>query len=76
MYNISNKFSLNPKISAIIPLYNCEKTIKSTVRSIQNQNLTEFEIILVNDNSKDNTSKIIIFYNNFLKKEQKSEKFI
>jgi len=59
MYNISNKFSLNPKISAIIPLYNCEKTIKSTVRSIQNQNLTEFEIILVNDNSKDNTSKII-----------------
>ena len=59
IFNISNKFFLNPKISAIIPLYDCEKTIKATVRSIQNQNLTDIEIILVNDNSKDNTSKII-----------------
>ena len=54
IFNISNKFFLNPKISAIIPLYDCEKTIKATVRSIQNQNLTDIEIILVNDNSKDN----------------------
>ena len=59
IYNISNKISLNPKISAIIPLYNCEKTIKAAVRSIQNQNLTDIEIILINDNSKDNTSEII-----------------
>ena len=59
IFNISNKFFLNPKISVIIPLYDCEKTIKATVRSIQNQNLTDIEIILVNDNSKDNTSKII-----------------
>ena len=58
IFNISNKFFLNPKISAIIPLYDCEKTIKATVRSIQNQNLTDIEIILVNDNSKDNNQTI------------------
>ena len=60
IFNISNKFFLNPKISVIIPLYDCEKTIKATVRSIQNQNLTDIEIILVNDNSKDNNRIKII----------------
>ena len=48
-----------PKISVIIPLYNCEKTIKASVRSIQNQEMKEIEIILVNDCSSDNTSKVI-----------------
>ena len=49
----------NPKISAVIPVYNCQNTIKASVRSIQNQNMAKLEIILVNDNSKDNTSIII-----------------
>lgn len=48
-----------PLISVIIPIFNCEKTINSTIRSIQNQNLTKIEIILINDFSKDNSSKII-----------------
>ena len=48
-----------PKVSAIIPVFNCEKTIKASLNSIQNQNLTKIEIILINDFSKDNTSKII-----------------
>ena len=46
-------------ITAIIPVYNCEKTIKSSIRSIQNQNKSEIEIILVNDFSKDNSLEII-----------------
>ena len=58
--NISNRFISIPKVSAVIPLYNCQNTIKAAVRSIQNQNMTDIEIILVNDNSKDNTSKIIL----------------
>ena len=53
------KFSGNIKISIVIPAYNCQNTIKAVVRSIQNQNMADIEIILVNDNSKDNTSKII-----------------
>lgn len=48
-----------PKISAVIPVYNCEKTIKAAVRSIQNQNMADIEIILVNDKSTDSTPKII-----------------
>ena len=49
----------NPKISAIIPVFNCQNTILASIRSIQNQNMADIEIILVNDNSKDNTSIII-----------------
>jgi glycosyltransferase involved in cell wall biosynthesis len=48
-----------PKISAVIPVYNCEDTIKAAVRSIQNQNMADIEIILVNDRSTDSTLKII-----------------
>ena len=54
-----NKKDFKPVISAIIPVYNCEKTIYSSISSIINQNFSEFEIILINDFSKDNSSKII-----------------
>ena len=47
------------KISVIIPLYNNEKMIKSVIRSIQNQNMKEIEIIIINDFSKDNSSKVV-----------------
>ena len=48
-----------PKISAIIILYNSEKTIKSAIRSIQNQNMSEIEILLIDDFSTDNSYEII-----------------
>jgi len=57
--NTKKRLSSSPKISVVVPVYNCEKTIKSTIRSIQNQNMEDIEIILVNDNSLDNTTKII-----------------
>ena len=50
---------INPLISVIIPIYNCEETISYSINSIQNQNLSEIEIILINDFSKDNSTKII-----------------
>ena len=46
-----------PKISIIIPVYNNEATLISTIRSIQNQNNEEIEIICVNDNSNDTSLK-------------------
>ena len=46
-------------ITAIVPIYNSEKTIISSVRSIQNQNISQIEIILVNDFSSDNSLKFI-----------------
>jgi len=48
-----------PKVSIIIPLYNCEKTIESVIHSIQYQNFTQIEINLINDFSNDNTLKIV-----------------
>lgn len=46
------------KYSVIIPAYNCEKTIEPTVKSVFASGLTDFEIIIVNDGSKDNTKAI------------------
>lgn len=57
-YNFNKEIN-NPKLSVIIPIYNCENTIKIAISSIQNQNISDFEIILVNDFSQDNSLKII-----------------
>ena len=52
-------FNKKPKLSIIIPIYNCQKTINLTIISIQNQIILDYEIILVNDYSKDNSKQII-----------------
>ena len=48
-----------PKVSVIMPLYNCQETIIPAINSIQFQNMTQIEIILINDFSYDNTSYIV-----------------
>ncbi len=48
----------NIKISVIVPVYNVEKFVEECVQSIINQTLTDIEIILINDNSKDNSNEI------------------
>jgi glycosyltransferase involved in cell wall biosynthesis len=57
--NVTFTMSNNPRISVIVPVYNSQKTIKSALSSIQNQNMIDIEIILINDNSKDNSIEII-----------------
>ena len=42
-------------ISVIIPAYNAEKTIKKTVQSVLEQTLADFEVIVINDGSTDQT---------------------
>lgn len=46
------------KISFISGLYNCEHYLSKCLNSMLGQSYTDFEIILVNNASKDNTSKI------------------
>ena len=55
----------NPKISVIIPVYNHDKFIGRALRSIIDQSLkiNEYEIIVVNDASSDNSKKIITKFN-------------
>lgn len=48
-----------PNITVVIPLYNSQNSIKMSIRSIQIQNFKNIEMILVNDNSRDETLNII-----------------
>lgn len=46
-------------LSIIIPAYNCEKYIKETIDSIKEQKFQDWECIIVNDGSTDNSLQVI-----------------
>ena len=46
------------KISVVVPVYNVEKYVAECIESLMKQTLKDIEIILVNDNSKDNSNEI------------------
>ena len=47
-----------PNISVIVPVYNTEKYLHRCIDSILAQTYTDFELLLINDGSKDNSGKI------------------
>lgn len=47
------------KISIIMPVYNAEKYLKETFKSIANQSLTDLEVICINDGSTDNSQQML-----------------
>ena len=51
-----------PKISVIMPVYNTEKYLKYSIESILNQSFKDFEFIIINDGSTDNSLNIIKEY--------------
>jgi len=69
--NIIN-YDKDLKISIIVPAYNEEITIIETIESLVNVNYKDYEIIIVDDESEDNTSEKVIKHCNL----QKIERFI
>ena len=53
-----------PLISIIIPVYNAEKFIEDTINTVINQTYDNYEIILIDDCSTDNSVNIINKYLN------------
>lgn len=50
--------SPNPKISVIVPVYNTEKYLRRCIDSILAQTFTDFELLLINDGSRDSSGAI------------------
>lgn len=48
-----------PQVSVIIPAYNAAKTIRAALRSLDSQLFRDFETIVVDDGSKDDTAAIV-----------------
>ncbi len=48
-----------PKVSIIMPVYNSEKYVAEAVNSLLDQTFVDFEIIAINDGSKDNSAAVV-----------------
>ena len=51
-----------PKVSIIVPIYNEEEYVSTCLLSLINQTLDDIEIILIDDNSTDNSLNILLDY--------------
>lgn len=60
-------------ISIIIPVYNGAKTLRETLESIEKQTWRDFEVIIVNDGSKDNTEKV---FERFVKENSLANRYL
>ena len=49
---------MRPKVSIIVPIYNAQKTLPRCVDSILQQDYSDFELLLIDDGSKDDSGKI------------------
>lgn len=57
-------YKINELISVIMPVYNDEDTISESIQSILNQSYSNFELIIVDDGSTDNSKNIITSFIN------------
>ena len=54
-----------PEISVVLPVYNGEKYLKQAVDSILNQTFKDWELIIIDDCSTDNTLELAMEYQNY-----------
>ena len=55
---------MQKKASIIIPVYNSEKYLENCINSVLDQTEQDYELILINDGSKDSSEKIMTDYKN------------
>ena len=60
----------NKLVSVIMPTYNCAKFMGETIESVQKQTYTNWEIIIVDDCSNDNTEEVV---NKYIEKDNRIE---
>ncbi|WP_290875721.1 glycosyltransferase [Gracilimonas sp.] len=58
-YEVLMSSAISPKISVIAPAYNEANTIKENIQSLLSLNYPNFEVIVVNDGSTDDTMKLL-----------------
>lgn len=51
-----------PKVSVVVPIYNVQEYLSKCIESLLNQTFNDFELILVNDGSKDDSLNIVREY--------------
>lgn len=49
-------------ISIIVPVYNAQNYIEKCINSILNQDMENYEVIVINDDSTDSTAEILKKY--------------
>ena len=62
-----------PKISVIVPVYNTEKYIEKCLKSLDDQTMKDFEVVIVNDGSKDESERVI---KNYMRRTRMNIKYL
>ena len=55
-------YASEPLISVIMPVYNCALYLREAIDSVLAQTYSNFELLLINDGSSDNSKEIILSY--------------
>lgn len=61
----TNPFFFSPLVSIIIPTYNRANLIGETIRTVLNQTYTNWELIIIDDGSQDNTREIVSEFSDY-----------
>lgn len=71
---MNHSYLNKPFLSVLMPVYNCETYLAEAIESILNQTYTNFEFIIINDGSSDDSEKIINSYSDDRIRYIKNEK--
>lgn len=53
---------MDPVVSVVLPVYNCPEYIGQAIESVLSQTLSDFELIVIDDGSKDQTPQVLSRY--------------